>query len=58
VFTFVLENDQGALLQNGRLFLTRSSASESTRTGFQGLKKADYHFNQQHVTLLSRNGAP
>jgi ketosteroid isomerase-like protein len=53
VFSFVLENDQGALVQNGKLFLTRESALESTKKGFQGLQKVDYHFNQQHVTLLS-----
>jgi ketosteroid isomerase-like protein len=53
VFSFVLENDQGALVQNGRLFLTRQDALEATKQGFQGLQKADYKFDQQHVTLLS-----
>ncbi len=53
VFSFVLENDEGALAQNGRLFLTRKEALESTRQGFLGLKKVDYQLDQQHVTLLS-----
>ena len=53
VFSFVLENDQGALVQNGRLFLTRQEALESTKQGFQSLKKVDYKFTQQRVTLLS-----
>jgi ketosteroid isomerase-like protein len=53
VFSFVLENDQGALVQNGRLFLTRTEALESTRQGFQRLQKVEYTFDQQHVTLLS-----
>ena len=53
VFSFVLENDQGALVQNGKLFLTRKNALESTKKGFQGLQKVDYQLNQQHVTLLS-----
>ncbi len=53
VFSFVLENDQGAVAQNGRLFLTRAAALESTKQGFQGLAKVSYHFDQQHVTMLS-----
>jgi hypothetical protein len=53
VFSFVLENDQGALAQNGRLFLTRQEALESTKQGFQGLRKVSYRFDEQHVTLLS-----
>ncbi len=53
VFAFVLENDTGALAQNGKLFLTRKEALESTKRAFQGLQKVDYRFDQQHVTLLS-----
>ena len=53
VFSFVLENDEGALAQNGKLFLTRKEALESTRQRFQRLQKVDYRFDQQHVTLLS-----
>jgi ketosteroid isomerase-like protein len=53
VFSFVLENDAGALAQNGKLFLTRTEALESTKQGFQRLQKVDYQFDQQHVTLLS-----
>jgi hypothetical protein len=53
VFSFVLENDEGALVQNGRLFLTREEALESTRKGFQSLQKVDYTFDRQHVTLLA-----
>lgn len=53
VFSFVLDNDAGALAQNGKLFLTRKEALESTKRGFQGLQKVDYQFDQQHVTLLS-----
>lgn len=53
VFSFVMENDKGALVQNGKLFLTRKEALESTKQGFQGLRKVDYRFDQQHVALLS-----
>jgi ketosteroid isomerase-like protein len=53
VFSFVLENDAGALAQNGKLFLTRKEALESTKQGFQGLQSVSYRFDEQHVTLLS-----
>jgi ketosteroid isomerase-like protein len=53
VFSFVMENDEGALAQNGNLLLTRKEALESTRRGFQGLQKVSYRFDSQHVTLLS-----
>ncbi len=55
VFSFVLENDAGALAQNGRLLLTRKDALETTKQGFQRLQKVDYRFDQQHVTALSPN---
>ena len=53
VFSFVLENDKGSLIQNGRLFLTRQAAAQSTKQGFQGLREVDYRFDHQYVTLLS-----
>ena len=53
VFGFVMENDEGALAQNGRLILTRKDALDSTRRGFQGLEKVSYRFDSQHVTVLS-----
>src|ERR1035441_3244850 len=53
VFSFVLENDQGALVQNGKLLLTRQEALEATKLGLQGLRKVNYKFDEQHVTLLS-----
>jgi hypothetical protein len=52
VFSFVLENDAGALAQNGKLFLSRGEALESTKRGFQRLQKVEYHFDQQHVSVL------
>jgi ketosteroid isomerase-like protein len=53
VFSFVLDNENGALAQNGRLFLTRKSALDSTKRGFRGLQKVEYEMSQQHVSLLS-----
>ncbi len=37
VFSFVLENNEGALAQNGQLFLTRKEALESTKNEDLGL---------------------
>lgn len=53
VFSFVMQNDHGALAQNGGLYLTREEALETTKQGFQRLRKVSYRFDQQHVTLLS-----
>jgi hypothetical protein len=53
VFSFVLENDSGAVAQNGRLFLTRQEALESTKRGFEQIQKVEYQFGEQHVTLLA-----
>jgi ketosteroid isomerase-like protein len=53
VFSFVMENDKGALAQNGELFLTRKEALESIKQGFQRVQKVSYRFDEQHVTSLS-----
>ncbi len=53
VFEPVLHNENGALIQNGRFFLTWEEALQSTKQGFQRLKKAEYKFTRQHVSLLS-----
>ncbi len=53
VFSHLMENDNGALIQGGRIFLTRSEALESTRQGFQRISKIEYKFDQQHVSMLS-----
>jgi ketosteroid isomerase-like protein len=53
VFSYVMENDKGALIQNGKLFLTRQEALESNKQGLAGLQKVEYQFDQQYVTLLS-----
>jgi ketosteroid isomerase-like protein len=57
VFSFVMENNAGAIAQNGKLFLTRSDALDSTRQSFESLQAAgariEYRFDQQHMTFLS-----
>ena len=53
VFSYVMENDHGALVQNGRMFPSRAEALESTRQGLSGLQKVQYRFDQQSVSFLS-----
>lgn len=57
VFSFVLQNDKGALVQNGRLFLTREEALENTRQGFQRLQRVRYTFDRQNIMLVSETVA-
>jgi uncharacterized protein (TIGR02246 family) len=53
VFSFVLENNKGALVEDGKLHQTREAALQSTKRGFRHLSKISYQFEQQHITLLS-----
>lgn len=53
VFSFVAENDDGAMISNGLLFLTRKDALDSTKAGFQGVQKISYKFDRQNVSMLS-----
>lgn len=53
VFGRVMENNEGALVQNGRVLLTREAALESTRAGFRGARKIKYTIGQEHVTILA-----
>jgi len=57
VFSSVMENNEGVIAQNGKVFLTRSDALDSTRQSFASLQNAgarvEYHFDQQHVAFLS-----
>lgn len=57
VFSFVLENNKGALVQNGKVYLSRQDALDSTRQGFQTLKKVEYKFDQQQVSFLTSTTA-
>jgi ketosteroid isomerase-like protein len=52
-FSFVAENDDGAMISNGQLFLTRKDALDSTKAGFQGVQKISYKFDRQSVSMLS-----
>ena len=55
VFDYVMDNNRGALVQNGRILLTRENAREGTREGFVGVRKVKYTIGQEHVTLLTKD---
>jgi hypothetical protein len=55
VFEHVMDNSQGALVQNGRVFLTREKALETTREGFVGVRKVRYAIGQEHVTMMAND---
>ena len=55
VFNLVMENRSGALVQNGRVFVTREAALESTRDGFRGVRRVKYTLGQEHVTKVAED---
>lgn len=55
VYDHVMDNDRGALVQNGRVLLTREKALESTREGYVGVRKVKYVMGQEHVTMLAKD---
>jgi hypothetical protein len=55
IFGFVMENDKGALAQNGGVLVTREAALESTREGFRGVREIKYTTGQEHVTVLAED---
>jgi hypothetical protein len=55
VFARVMDNNRGALVQNGRILLTREKALETTREGFVGVRKVKYAIGQEHVTMLTKD---
>lgn len=56
-FAFILDSDKGPIIQDGRLFKTRSEALEVVRSGFQGITQIDRRYDQTYVTVLSPEAA-
>lgn len=50
-------NDNGALIANGRMFLSRTEVIDSTRTNFQGIRALKYEVGPRRVTVLSPTAA-
>jgi hypothetical protein len=53
LYSYVLDTDKGAIIENGRLFLTRKDALESTKQGLKGLKDLSYAYSQKNITIIS-----
>ncbi len=53
LFSFMLPNDQGSIVQYGNVFLTREQALAQTKQNLRGIRKLEYRWNQQHVTVVS-----
>jgi uncharacterized protein (TIGR02246 family) len=52
-FSYILDTDKGAIIQNGKLFKTRAEALEAVKAGFRGFVKAERRYDQIHVTVIS-----
>ena len=57
LYKYVLDTDKGAIIENGRLFLTREDALESTKRGLKGLKALSYSYSRKYITVMSPTSA-
>ena len=57
LFSHVIENDQGAVVINGELFLTRAASLERTRANFSGIARLKYRIAERHITMLATDSA-
>lgn len=57
LFSYVAENDSGAMVSGGQVFLTRTAALEQTRANLRGLASLKYHFSERLVTMLAPDAA-
>jgi hypothetical protein len=57
LYKYVLDTDKGAIIENGRLFLTRKDALNSTKQGLKGLKDLSYAYTRKHITVISPTSA-
>jgi len=53
LFSYVLENDKGSLIQGGKIVLTRKEALESYKENSRNIKKVNYKFDKEYVTVIS-----
>ena len=53
LFSYILENDKGSVIQNGVVLATRQEALERVRSNLSGISKIQYHWKRQYVTVLS-----
>ena len=53
LFSFMLANDRGSIVQSGRLMTTREEALATVKRNFQGVAAIKYRWNRQLVTVIS-----
>jgi hypothetical protein len=53
LFSFMLANDRGSIIQSGNLFLTREEALATVKRNFQGVVAIKYRWKRQLVTVIS-----
>jgi uncharacterized protein (TIGR02246 family) len=53
LFAFILDNDKGAVIQNGEVMATRQAALDRVKADMRGLTAIRYRWRSRHVTVLS-----
>lgn len=53
LYEYVLEMDNGVIIEDGRIRWTRQEALNSTKQGLQGLKDLSYAYSQKRITVIS-----
>nr|MBC8378003.1 nuclear transport factor 2 family protein [Planctomycetota bacterium] len=52
MFSYILSNDKGAIIQDGQL-LTRQESLNQVKMAFAGTESLKYNFKQQNIKMLS-----
>jgi hypothetical protein len=53
LFSFMLPNERGSIIQSGNLFPTREAAHATVKRNFQGVAEIKYRWKRQLVTVIS-----
>jgi ketosteroid isomerase-like protein len=53
LFRFVLDNDKGALIRNGRITLTCQEAFYNYKRNIVGIQRVSYKMDREYVTVVS-----
>lgn len=53
LFSFMLDNDKGSIIQNGEFLATRQDALQRVKSNLQRTSKVVYRWKRQYVTVLS-----
>jgi hypothetical protein len=53
LFSFMLPNERGSIIQSGKLYAEREEAHATVKRNFQGVAGVKYHWKRQMVTVIS-----